>query len=135
MICTGVADESTVPARVSTLERNVCFSVYSSSFSRSASSLVKASALVMFVHGRDLAIGPEIDEGDPLLAQGVQSFLSQLRGFVPELDTDILVGRAPSENSRSTQFRFCPRQCALIHVERAWAENRLFVTEERVIEI
>ena len=22
-------------------------------------------------------------------------------------------------------FVFCPRQCALIHVERQWAENRL----------
>ena len=29
-------------------------------------------------------------------------------------------------------YFYCPRQCALIHVEQAWAENR-FTAEGRVI--
>ncbi|HRU04572.1 MAG TPA: Dna2/Cas4 domain-containing protein, partial [Candidatus Brocadiia bacterium] len=29
-------------------------------------------------------------------------------------------------------FAFCPRQCALIHVEGAWAENR-FTAEGRIL--
>ena len=40
--------------------------------------------------------------------------------------------REPIALSALQHFLFCPRQCALIHVERQWAENR-FTAEGRVL--